>query len=142
MRLRFLHAVPVALVCGLALPSPPSRRRARRGPISAYPSPGTISAGPRTQISLRGAPAKRLGTIRVTGSEGGRHRGRLRAHSDGKGASFVLRRPFRGGEHVTVRTGLPILGTHNGDFTFRVARIPRRVTIQNLHPRRASTPAS
>jgi hypothetical protein len=30
-----------------------------------------------------------------------------------------------------VRTGLPIRGTRNGDFVFRTARIPRRVTIQN-----------
>jgi hypothetical protein len=132
MPLRLLRAVPVAVICGLALPAAALAQSPAPGPISAYPSPGTISAGPRTQISLRGAPAKRLGTIRVTGSDSGRHRGRLRAHSDGKGASFVLRRPFRGGEHVTVRTGLPIRGTHNGDFKFRVARIPGRVTIQNL----------
>ena len=132
MPLRLLRAIPVAVICGLALPAAAFAQARTPGPISAYPSPGTISAGPRTQISLRGAPATRLGTIRVTGSESGRHRVRLRAHPDGKGASFVLRRPFRGGEHVTVRTGLPILGTHNGDFRFRVARIPGRVTIQNL----------
>jgi hypothetical protein len=40
-------------------------------------------------------------------------------------------RRFRGGERVTVRTDLPVRGTSNGDFTFQVARIPRRVTIQN-----------
>ena len=68
----------------------------------------------------------------MTGSRSGRHAGRLRAHSDGKGASFVMGRRFRGGERVTVRTDLPVRGTRNGDFTFRVARIPRRVTIQNL----------
>ena len=44
----------------------------------------------------------------------------------------MLRRAFRGGERVTVRTDLPVRGTRNGDFTFRTARIPRRVTIQNL----------
>ena len=68
----------------------------------------------------------------MTGSRSGRHAGRLRAHSDGEGASFVLRRRLRGGERVTVRTELPVRGTRNGDFTFRTARIPRRVTIQNL----------
>jgi hypothetical protein len=31
-----------------------------------------------------------------------------------------------------VRTDLPIRGTSNGDYSFRVARIPKRVTIQNL----------
>ena len=133
---RLLRAVLAATLAALALPT---AALAQSGPyaegpgaISAYPSPGTVSAGPRTQISLRGARASRLGTIRVSGSRSGRHAGRLRAHSDGKGASFVLRRPFRGGERVTVRTDLPVRGTRNGDFTFRTARIPRRVTIQNL----------
>jgi hypothetical protein len=102
------------------------------GPVSAYPSPGTPSAGPRTQISFRGAAPNRLGTIRVSGSKSGRHSGRLRAHSDGRGASFVPARRFRQGERVTVRTSLQIRGTRNGDFTFRTARLPRRVTIQNL----------
>ncbi len=102
------------------------------GPISAYPSPGTVSASPSTQISLRGAPASRLRGVRVKGAKSGRHSGRLRAHSDGKGASFVLARKLRQGERVTVRTDLPIRGTSNGDFTFRTARMPKRVTIQNL----------
>ena len=44
----------------------------------------------------------------------------------------MLARKLRGGERVTVRTGLPIRATRNGDFTFRTARIPERVTIQNL----------
>src|SRR5829696_6087443 len=133
---RRLSAVPLA---ALALVAVPAAAPAQSGPyvtlpgaISAYPSPGTISAGPRTQISLRGAPARRLGRIRVRGSRSGRHRGRLRAHSDGQGASFVLRRPFRGGERVTVRTDVAVRGTRNGDFSFRIARMPRRVTIQNL----------
>jgi Arylsulfotransferase (ASST) len=136
MPIHLLRAVPAALVCVFALPA---AALAQSGPyaenpgsVSAYPSPGTISAGPRTQISLRGERRSRLGTIRVTGSRSGRHSGRLRSHSDGKGASFVMPRGFRGGERVTVRTTLPIRGTRNGDFTFRIARIPKRVTIQNL----------
>ena len=129
MPLRLLRAVPVAVLVVLALPV---AAPAQSGPISAYPSPGTISAGPATQISLRGAPRSRVGTIRVTGSRSGRHTGRLRAHSDGKGASFVMGKRFRGGERVTVRTGLAVRGARNGDFTFRVARIPSRVTIPNL----------
>jgi hypothetical protein len=132
-----LRISPVAAV--LALVALPAAASAQSGPyaglpgaVSAYPSPGTISAGPGTQISLRGVPADRVGTIRVAGSRSGRHAGRLRAHSDGDGASYVIRRRFRGGERVTVRTDLPVRGTRNGDFTFRIARIPRRVTIQNL----------
>ena len=68
----------------------------------------------------------------MTGSKSGRHAGRLRAHADRQGASFVLARDLRQGERVTVRTGLRIRGARNGDFTFRTARIPERVTIQNL----------
>jgi hypothetical protein len=126
---RLLRALLAASLVVLALPM---AAPAQSSPISAYPSPGTISAGPATQISLRGAAKSRLGTIRVTGSRSGRHPGRLRAHSDGNGASFVMRKRFRGGERVTVRTGLTLRGASNGDYTFRVARIPTRVTIPNL----------
>ena len=124
-----LRAVLATLLAVTALPAAAS---AQDQPISAYPSPGTPSASPGTQISLRGAPANRLGSIRVTGSKSGRHAGRLRAHADRQGASFVLARDLRQGERVTVRTGLRIRGARNGDFTFRTARIPERVTIQNL----------
>ena len=128
-----LRAVLATLLAATAVPATASAQyQPLPGPISAYPSPGTVSASPRTQISLRGAPAGRLGSIRVTGAESGRHRGRLRAHSDGQGASFVLARKLRQGERVTVRTDLPVRGTSNGDFTFRTARMPKRVTIQNL----------
>jgi Arylsulfotransferase (ASST) len=129
-------ALRAVLVTLLALTAAPAAAHAQYqtlpGPISAYPSPGTPTASPSTQITLRGAPAGRLGSVRVTGSKSGRHSGRLRAHSDGQGASFVLARKLRQGEQVTVRTNLPIRGTRNGDFTFRTARMPKRVTIQNL----------
>ncbi|MDP9135786.1 MAG: arylsulfotransferase family protein [Actinomycetota bacterium] len=128
MSLRLPRAVLLTLLAALAVPAAAA---AQSNPISAYPSPGTISAGPGTQISLRGAPANRLGRIVVTGSRSGRHSGRLRSHSDGEGASFVLARRLRGGERVTVRTGLSIRGAAKGDFSFRTARIPARVTIQN-----------
>ena len=128
MSLRLPRAVLLTLLAALTVPAAAA---AQSNPISAYPSPGTISASPRTQISLRGAPADRLGRIQVTGSRSGRHAGRLRSHSDRQGASFVLSRPLRGGERVTVRTGLPVRGATNGDFAFRTARIPGRVTIQN-----------
>jgi hypothetical protein len=92
--------------------------------ISAYPLPGTRTAGAETQISLRGAPPKTLGHIVVTGSRSGRHTGTLRAHSDGMGASYVLAKPLRAGERVTVRTDLDIPGAHDGDYGFTVARRP------------------
>jgi hypothetical protein len=92
--------------------------------VSAYPLPGTRTAGAHTQISLRGAPPAQLGAIVVTGSRSGRHTGSLRTHSDGMGASYVLTRPFRAGERVTVRTALDIAGARNGNYGFTVARRP------------------
>ena len=53
MPLRLLRAIPAAALIVLALPM---AAPAQSGAISAYPSPGTISAGPATQISFRGAP--------------------------------------------------------------------------------------
>ena len=99
------------------------------GPVSAYPLPGTISASPGTQISFRGSPPNRLGRITVRGSRTGAHSGRLRAHSDGQGASFVPAKPFRDGETVSVRTDLNVRGGRNGDFSFRIARIARNVIV-------------
>jgi hypothetical protein len=94
--------------------------------IGAFPMPGTISASPETQISLRGAAASELGTITVTGSRSGAHAGTLRPHSDGKGASFVLDTPLRGGETVTVKTDLDIPGARGGDYTFKTVSRPRK----------------
>jgi hypothetical protein len=100
--------------------------------VSAYPLSGTISASPTTQISLRGVKPDAIGTVAVSGSRSGRHSGRLRPHSDGVGASWLPDRRFQAGETVTVRTGLHIRGARDGDFRFRVARIPGRVTIPKV----------
>ena len=136
MRHRPLKAVVTTLLALLAVPAGASAQagpyQELGGPVSAYPSPGTPTASPRTQISLRGGAPRQGGRVHVRGSRSGRHAGRLRAHSDRRGASFVLRRPLRQGERVTVRTELPVRGTRNGDFTFRTARMPGRVVIQNL----------
>jgi hypothetical protein len=94
------------------------------GPVSAFPSPGTVSASASTQISLRGVPADQIGTVTVTGSRSGDVAGELRAHSDGKGGSFVLAERLRGGERVTVRTALSVRGGRDGDYTFTVGRRP------------------
>lgn len=93
--------------------------------IGAFPMPGTPTASPNTQISLRGAPGAELGAIRVTGSKTGEHSGQLRDHSDGKGASYVLDEPLRGGERVTVETDLKIPGAKNGDYSFRTVARPK-----------------
>ena len=75
-----------------------------RADVVAYPLPGTTTASARSQISFRGAAPDAIGKVTVTGSRSGRHRGRLRAHSDRQGASFLPSRPFRAGERVTVRS--------------------------------------
>ena len=102
-------------------------------PVSAYPSPGTATASRATQLSFRGMAAARLGTIRVRGSRSGSVSGRVRAHSDGKGASWIPARRFKPAERVRVTTRLRIRGARAGDFSFHVARAPERVTIQNRY---------
>ena len=109
-------------------------RTSSAAPISAYPSPGTVSAGPRhADLAARRRPPTGIGRD---------HRDGLAQRPPRRPAARPLRRrgrelraaaqPLRGGERVTVRTDLPVRGTRNGDFTFRTARIPSRVTIQNL----------
>ena len=84
-------------------------------PVSVSPAPGSISAAAATQISLRGLSRERLGDVEVSGSKTGAHSGRLAAHSDGDGASFLPDEPFEPGEEVTVRTSLTVLGARDGD---------------------------
>jgi hypothetical protein len=71
--------------------------------IAVNPLPSSYDASPRTQISLLGAPSGALSAVSASGSSSGSHPGRLRAYSQGDGASFVPTRPFDPGETVTVR---------------------------------------
>jgi len=121
-----LATIGVSAVAVLAALTGTADAQTTTARIGAFPMPGTVSASPETQISLRGAPADQLGTVTVTGSRSGSHRGTLRPHSDGQGASFVLDEPLRGGETVTVRTDLNIPGARNGDWTFKTVSRPRR----------------
>lgn len=88
--------------------------------ISVYPSNGTLTASPTTQISLRGASASSLRGVRVSGSSTGSHSGKLKAHSDGKGASFLPTKPFKSGETVTVKVGKPVAGVSGTTVKFKV----------------------
>ncbi len=78
--------------------------------LAVSPLPDSFDASPRTQISLLGAPLADLSDISVSGSQSGRHSGRLKAYSQGDGASFVLSKPFATGETVTVRGRLTVAG--------------------------------
>ena len=117
----------VAVVTALAALS---QRESATGPpaaarsVAVFPSPATPTASPRTQVTVRGAAPAELRSLLVRGSRTGRHAGRLVAHSDGQGASFVPARPFAPGERVTVRAPLPILGARGRVATFRIARAP------------------
>src|SRR4051812_47927239 len=113
-----------ATVAALAIATPAA---AQAQSVSVYPSPGTISASPTTQISFRGVAAGQLGRIVVRGSRTGAHGGHIRAHSDGLGASWLPTHRFASGETVTVRTDLAVHNASNGDFRLRIMRVPGRV---------------
>jgi hypothetical protein len=123
---RILLGVAAALVVAA-----PASAQAPGG-ASVYPQPGTLSASPTTQLSFRGVVPASLGTISVRGSRTGSHAGRIRAHSDGLGASWIPRSRFASGETVTVRTALNLRNAHAGDFRLRIMRVPGRVSIPNL----------
>jgi Arylsulfotransferase (ASST) len=71
--------------------------------VDVSPEPGTDTANPHTQISFLGARAASIGEVSVVGSRSGAHAGRVRAYSQGDGASFVPEKPFDPGESVRVR---------------------------------------
>ncbi|HEY5193177.1 MAG TPA: arylsulfotransferase family protein [Solirubrobacteraceae bacterium] len=74
-------------------------------------------AEPSSQISLLGVPAGEISAVSVIGSHTGPHDGRLIAYSQGDGASYIPRRQFSAGEHVTVR-GTLHLGSSSRRFAF------------------------
>jgi arylsulfotransferase ASST len=120
----------IVCLAGAAIVWPPpcaSAARAPRPHVTVSPLPGSDSATPETQISFRGASARRIATVVVRGSRTGRHRGALRQHGDGRGASFVPRRPFAAGERVTVRARVRGPGIARGRYHFGVAREPARI---------------
>jgi hypothetical protein len=87
-------------------------------PLSVSPLPDSYDASARTQISMLGAPASAISNVSTKGSETGAHRGRLRAYSQGDGASFVPSTPFLAGETVTVR-GKVRSGARTRPFSYR-----------------------
>jgi Arylsulfotransferase (ASST) len=88
--------------------------------LEVSPLPDSYDDSPNSQISLLGVPPADLSDVRVSGSRTGSHRGRLRAYSQGDGASFVPSRAFRPGETVTVRGKLSS-GSARQSFAFHFA---------------------
>ena len=70
--------------------------------LAVSPLPDSYDASARTQISLLGAPASAISDVGAKGSFSGEHGGKLRAYSQGDGASFVPADQFLPGETVTV----------------------------------------
>ena len=116
-------AVVAAVVAGSASSQGPAE------PVAVFPAAGTKVASPKTQISFRGAGEGQLTGIVVKGSVSGRHGGTLRAHSDGQGASFLPKKDFRSGEHVTVALDRPMVGERDNVVRFRIARTPGNFSL-------------
>jgi hypothetical protein len=89
--------------------------------VDVSPAPETDTANPRSQISFRGVRAGAIREVAVAGAKSGRHPGRLRAYSQGDGASFAPDRPFAVGERVSVRAVIVARGRPTPvSFGFRV----------------------
>jgi hypothetical protein len=102
--------------------------------IDVSPAPDTGTANPRTQISFLGTSGADVRDVSVVGSKSGVHRGRLRAYSQGDGASFLPATPFDAGERVRVRA---VIGAGDGAtrtaFGFRVDTPYPTATIPEFH---------
>lgn len=90
-------------------------------PATVSPQAGSAVASAETQLSFRGASVEQIGGITVEGSKSGRHEGRVQAHSDGQGASFLPAEPFEEGETVTVEAGFDVVGAKDRRYTMKIA---------------------
>jgi hypothetical protein len=102
--------------------------------VSVYPAPGVVSASRETQLSFRNVARDAIGDVEVKGERSGRHTGKLLAHSDGEGASFVPDTRFRAGETVSVKTDLKIAGAQDGDYEITIARPAKERKIRAQEP--------
>ena len=95
--------------------------------VAVYPLAGTPDASSSSEISFRGIDPDKLTKVNVVGSKSGRHAGKLEAHSDGMGASFVPAKPFAAGERVHVGANVRLVGQRGGSVSFRVAVPPNGI---------------
>jgi Arylsulfotransferase (ASST) len=120
-------AALLALVTVLAL-SATAATSASAATVTISPTPGTLTAMPRTQISFLGAPASALSSISVVGSVSGPHSGHLRSYSSATGASFFPSKGFTPGETVSVRATLTGTGGARSTLSSRFT-IARPATV-------------
>ncbi len=130
-------AAQSAPTCG---PAKLNNSALQAGAVTVSPLPGTRDASPRAQISFLGEPAGQLSAVSVTGSRTGAHAGRLRAYSEGDGASFVPSMPFAEGERVSVHARVRIGGaTRTLSYQFGVSSEDTiSTTPETIHPGSAS----
>ncbi|MGK2932172.1 MAG: arylsulfotransferase family protein [Solirubrobacterales bacterium] len=90
------------------------------GASAATVSPSAISANASiwTEISFRGVAPSAAGPIGVIGTRSGDHTYTRRQHSDGRGVSLVMDRPFSPAEQVFISSSLSIRGVNGGVFSF------------------------
>jgi len=74
--------------------------------VDVSPAPESATASPHSQVSFLGVTASELHEVSVVGGRSGQHAGRVRAYSQGDGASFVPERPFEDGESVAVHAAI------------------------------------
>lgn len=93
--------------------------------IALFPSPGTATASPTTQISFQGVDATTFdeSAVAVTGSGTGDHAVRVVPNSDGSGVSAYPSEPFEPGETVTVSAPDEICGADGTTATFEVSGV-------------------
>jgi hypothetical protein len=94
--------------------------------VSVYPSPGTKTASPTTQISFRNVAPSGVsqGQVKVSGSKSGSHPGRWVSDSDQDVASFYPNQKFVAGEKVTVSSNLHLCGAPGKPYSFEIAVPP------------------
>jgi arylsulfotransferase ASST len=98
-------------------------------PVSVFPSDGTRMASPSTQITIRGAAPRELSDVELAGSRSGSHDGKLKADSDGRGASFVPDKPFADRERVTVRIGGSVVSRFSVTAPVNAALAPQQTGL-------------
>lgn len=102
--------------------------------LAVSPLPGSFDASPSTQISLLGLPAHDILGVAVDASRTGPHPGRLRAYSQGDGASFLPSTAFVPGDVVTVRIRIAVGSRRRRlSYSFTVAKLDRLPYVSAVH---------
>jgi len=93
---------------------------------SISPSPGSATASPSTEVTVRGVDASSLvsGHVAIVGNRSARHAGRWLPDADRRGGAFASVTPFTPGERVTVILGVPICGSRGERASFAIAGAP------------------